>query len=89
MIYYYVVEMEVDELEECFIMRCSTFQGASYVCEILSANFPYALFDVSEEMPLIHLKDYDPERYAEIRDLIPPPKGGTGPNLIVVDGGKA
>ena len=88
MIYYYVVEMEVDELEECFIMRCSTFQGASYICEILSANFPYALFDVSEEMPLIHLKHYNPERYAEIRDLIPPPKGGTGPNLVVVDGGK-
>lgn len=89
MIYYYVVEMEVDELEECFIMRCSTFQGASYVCEILSANFPYALFDVSEEMPLIHLKHYNPERYAEIRDLIPPPKGGTAPNLIVIDGGKS
>ena len=86
--YHYVVEMEVDELEECLIMRCSTFQGASYVCDILSEHFPYALFDVAEERPAIHLRDYDPERYAEIRDLIPPPKGKSRPNLIVVEGGK-
>ena len=70
-------------------MRCSTFQGASHICDILNDHFPYAVFDVLTDRPAIHLKDYDPERYAEIRDLIPPPKGGTGPNLIVVDGGKA
>ena len=87
--HHHVVELEVDELEECFIMRCSTFQGASHICDILNDHFPYAVFDVLTDRPAIHLKDYNPERYAEIRDLIPPPKGGTGPNLIVVDGGKA
>ena len=87
--HHHVVELEVDELEECLIMRCSTFQGASHICDILNDHFPYAVFDVLTDRPAIHLKDYDSERYAEIRDLIPPPKGGTGPNLIVVDGGKA
>jgi len=87
--HHHVVELEVDELEECLIMRCSTFQGASHICDILNDHFPYAVFDVLTDRPAIHLKDYNPERYAEIRDLIPPPKGGTGPNLIVVDGGKA
>jgi len=87
--HHHVVELEVDELEECLIMRCSTFQGASHICDILNDHFPYAVFDVLTDRPAIHLKDYDPERYAEIRDLIPPPKGGTGPNLIVVEGGKA
>jgi hypothetical protein len=86
--HHHVVELEVDELEECLIMRCSTFQGASHICDILNDHFPYAVFDVLTDRPAIHLKDYDPERYAEIRDLIPPPKGKSRPNLIVVDGGK-
>jgi len=85
---HYVVEMYVDELEECLIMKCSNFEGASYICELLSEHFPNSSFDVSESRPNVHLKNYDPERYAEIRNLLISPKETQTPKLIVVQGGK-
>lgn len=83
---YYVVEMYVDELEECLVMRCSTIESASLICEKLSEAFPNAVFDIMDTEPVIKLRDYSPERYEELRSVLSSrPKQ---PQLIVIEGGK-
>jgi len=51
-------------------------------------HFPLAQFAVSQRTPAIHIKDYNPERYKELRKLILSKEESTKPNLIVIDGGK-
>tara|TARA_R110002020_G_scaffold452698_1_gene667203 strand:- start:345 stop:611 length:267 start_codon:yes stop_codon:yes gene_type:complete len=85
---YNVVELDVDEIEKCLIMRCSTFEGADYICSILLDHFPFDQFIVSEEKPLIHMRNYNPERYMEIRNIIMGSGKKNRPQLIVIDGGK-
>jgi|TARA_R110002167_G_scaffold248818_3_gene454919 hypothetical protein len=83
-----VIELDVDEIEECLIMRCSTFESADYLCSLFLDHFPLAQFAVSQRTPAIHIKDYNPERYKELRKLILSKEESTKPNLIVIDGGK-
>ena len=86
---HYVVECEVDELEECLIMRCSTFHGASHMVDILSEAFPNAVFDVMEDEPHIHMRNYNPERYQALKEIIVGKQKNHGPQLIVINGGRA
>jgi len=83
---YYVVEMYVDELEECLIMRCSTIESAGLICEKLEEAFPNAVFDIMDTEPVIKMRDYILERYEELRNILTSkPKN---PQLIVIQGGK-
>jgi len=83
-----VIELDVDELEECLIMRCSTFEGADLLMNMLHDHFPLAQFAVSQRTPTVHLKDYYPERFDEVKSIIFNKDKDTVPNLIVIDGGK-
>jgi len=83
-----VIELDVDELEECLIMRCSTFEGADYLCNTFLDYFPLAQFAVSQDVPAVHMRDYNPERYSELRDIITRKEENTKPTFIVIDGGK-
>tara|TARA_R100001377_G_scaffold13216_1_gene6645 strand:+ start:76 stop:342 length:267 start_codon:yes stop_codon:yes gene_type:complete len=83
-----VIELDVDELEECLIMRCSTFEGADHICNILLEHFPSAQFALTQEIPTVHMKDYYPERFKEIKTVLFSKEINPKPNLIVIDGGK-
>tara|TARA_R110000765_G_scaffold265283_1_gene364729 strand:+ start:374 stop:640 length:267 start_codon:yes stop_codon:yes gene_type:complete len=83
-----VVELDVDELEECLIMRCSTFESADYLMNLFLDHFPLAQFAVTQDIPVIHMRDYNFERYSELRDIITRKVENDIPNLIVIDGGK-
>jgi|TARA_R110000803_G_scaffold151946_3_gene217020 hypothetical protein len=85
---YNVVELDVDEIEECLIMRCSSFNSADRICNLLLDYFPLDQFAVSEERPVIHMRKHKPERYVEVRNVILNSNKSTGPQLIVIDGGK-
>ncbi len=84
--FYYVVELYVDELNECLIMRCSTCEGADHICGLLNEAFPEAVFDVWDSEPVLAMRDYDPERYQEIKNVLT--SRPTRPQLIVTEGGK-
>ena len=85
---YYVVALYVDELEEGLVMRCSTIEGAGHISEILNEEFPNATFDVSDEEPKIHLRNYAPDWFNEIKNKIVSSRVSSKPKLIVIDGGK-
>ena len=85
---YNVVELAIDELEEYLIMRCSSFNNADRICNLLLDYFPLDQFAVSEERPVIHMRDHKPERYIEVRNIILSSNENKGPQLIVIDGGK-
>jgi len=83
---YYVVEMYVDELEECLVMKCSTIESASLICEKLEEAFPNAVFDIMDTEPVIKMRDYNLERYEELRNVLT--SKPRNPQLIVIEGGK-
>jgi len=85
---YYVVELYVDEIGECLVMRCSTIEGAAIVCEMLSDALPDLSFDITDSQPKIHVRDYNPEKYERIKELILGRQEETKPRFIVIDGGK-
>lgn len=85
--HYYVVEMYVDELNECLIMRCSTIEGADQICGLLNEAFPEAVFDVWDTEPVLAMRNYNPERYQEIKNVLT--SRPSRPQLIVIEGGKA
>ena len=58
------------------------------ICNILLDHFPLAQFALTQEIPAIHMKDYHPERFKEIKTIIFAKEINTKPNLIVIDGGK-
>ena len=84
---YYVVELYVDELEECLVMRCSTIDSASLICDKLSEAFPNDAFDISETEPVIKMRDYNKERYEELKGVLT--SKTSHPQLILIQGGKA
>jgi hypothetical protein len=51
-------------------------------------HFPLAQFAVTQDIPVIHMRDYNFERYSELRDIITRKVENDIPNLIVIDGGK-
>lgn len=85
---YNLVELDVDEIEECLIMRCSSFNNADRICNLLLDYFPLDQFAISEERPVIHMRDHKPERYIEVRNVILSSNETKGPQLIVINGGR-
>ena len=83
---YYVVEMYVDELVECFVIESSTIESASLICEKLEEAFPNAVFDIMDTEPVIKMRDYNLERYEELRNVLT--SKPRNPQLIVIEGGK-
>ena len=62
--------------------------GADLLMNMLHDHFPLAQFAVSQRTPTVHLKDYYPERFDEVKSIIFNKDKDTVPNLIVIDGGK-
>ena len=69
-------------------MRCSTIEGAAIVCDMLSDALPDLSFDITDRQPKIHVRDYNPEKYERIKELILGRQEETKPRFIVIDGGK-
>lgn len=85
---FYIVELYVDEIGECLVMRCSTIEGASMIADMLAMAMPDLAFDITNKQPLIHLRDYDPDKYQRIKNYILNEDVEVRPRLIVINGGK-
>tara|TARA_R110000772_G_scaffold252466_1_gene367872 strand:+ start:273 stop:581 length:309 start_codon:yes stop_codon:yes gene_type:complete len=85
---YYIVESYVDEIDECLVMRCSTIEGASHIADMLAIAIPDMTFDIKDVQPMIHLRDYDPDKYARVKEYILGGNDPPRPKLILIQGGK-
>lgn len=88
---YYVVQMDVDEEEQCEIFRCISKQSADDMVAELSDWF-VGWFEVLDKKPKQHLIEYDPclhhtyNRHL-LRGFLQEHLADTKPNLVVIDGG--
>tara|TARA_R110000803_G_scaffold23420_1_gene57558 strand:- start:1294 stop:1602 length:309 start_codon:yes stop_codon:yes gene_type:complete len=85
---YYIVESYVDEIDECLVMRCSTIEGAANIADMLAIAMPDMTFDIKDKQPMIHLRDYNPEKYARVKEYIMGEDNPPRPRLILLQGGK-
>ena len=54
--------------------------------EKLEEAFPNAVFDIMDTEPVIKMRDYNLERYEELRNVLT--SKPRNPQLIVIEGGK-